>query len=277
MLEARFHEHSVFSTFTYEVEPDDGSVNPKHVSSTFKRLRARLAERALAPVRFFACGEYGQRGGRPHYHAAIFGLHPSCVGEFDAAWESLVSPCGAVAGFTRHGTLTADSAAYVSGYVSQKLGGSEEARAAALGGRRPEFALMSRRPGIGLVALPSIVEALTTKAGAKYIAENKDVPTALSIGGRLMPLGSYLRQRLRIVLFGEAVRPQAAKEAHERLFYATRLPFVPPDASPSLRAFAASFFHQQAKETYNEHLQTLEAKRLQSAWRTEFNSTRRKL
>lgn len=136
---------------------------------------------------------------------------------------------------------------------------------------------MSRRPGIGLVALPALVEALSTREGSMFIAQNRDVPSAIQIGGRLMPLGQYLRTRLRLVLFGESSQPTAAKELHERQFYATRMPFVPSDASPTLRKIASAFFYQQAKETHTQHVQTLEAKAHKAQWRQDFSHSRRKL
>lgn len=277
LLESRFHEHSVFSTFTYEVDPDDGSLNREHLSSTVKRLRSRLAERNLGPVRFFACGEYGERNSRPHYHAALFGLNPEWLEHVDAAWHGLRSADRSAPGFTWHGSLTPQSAAYITGYVSKKLGGSDQARAAVLAGRTPEFVLMSRRPGIGLVAVPMLVEALTTREGSMYLALHKDVPTAFQIDGRLMPLGGYLRRRLREVILGDARQPAAAKELHEKQFFAKALPFVPSDASPTLRRLALNFDLSQAKEAHTQHVQTLEAKTNRAVWRTQFHNSKRKL
>ena len=34
----------------------------------------RVRKFAGSGVRFFGCGEYGDRGGRPHYHGLLFGL-----------------------------------------------------------------------------------------------------------------------------------------------------------------------------------------------------------
>lgn len=72
MLEAKYHEKNCALTLTYNDEnlPKDGSVSRREVQLFMKRLR-----KAIAPikVRFFACGEYGAKGKRPHYHVIIFG------------------------------------------------------------------------------------------------------------------------------------------------------------------------------------------------------------
>ena len=70
--EARHSDSCCMVTLTYDDEhlPQDGSVSRREVQLFMKRLR-----KAVAPcrVRFFACGEYGDKFGRPHYHIMLFG------------------------------------------------------------------------------------------------------------------------------------------------------------------------------------------------------------
>lgn len=231
MLEAQCHEHSFFSTFTYEVPPSGNTLVKAHVSDAIKRLRER-ARGAGRTVRFYACGEYGEHTLRPHYHACIFGLGPEHVSDVEAAWLGLRDPV-AIAGFSSHGVLGVGGANYVTGYVTKKLASVDADKAR---GVLPEFAVMSRRPGLGLPALIAVIEALNTSAGALYLARNLDVPVAFQVSGRLMPLGSYLRQKLRLFFFGDHREPIEAGKLRERKALEETLPPLFLDASPYERA-----------------------------------------
>ena len=66
-----------------------------------------------------------------------------------------------------------------------------------LKGRSPEFACMSLKPGIGAMNIAAIADVLTTSAGASSIIANGDVPSALKQGRKTLPLGRYLRTKIR--------------------------------------------------------------------------------
>lgn len=159
--EASLHEASSFVTLTYADHrlPSDGSVSVKELQDFFKRLRYRVPQR----LRYYACGEYGDQRGRPHYHAIIFGC------DFDDKLPWRVSGSGYLLyrsrlleevwpfGHCEVGTVSHESAGYCARYCLKKVNG-ELAKAAYLRPHpvtgelhqvRPEFAVMSRRPGIG--------------------------------------------------------------------------------------------------------------------------------
>lgn len=71
VMEASLHDANSFITLTYDNDhvPSDMSLRPKDLQDFFKRLRKRIG----VPIRYFACGEYGEHTQRPHYHAIIFG------------------------------------------------------------------------------------------------------------------------------------------------------------------------------------------------------------
>lgn len=162
MHEASLHDENAFVTLTYADEhlPDYGSLDKRAFPLFMKRLRKARAEK----VRFFSCGEYGERFGRPHYHALLFGCDfPDKVrcgerGKFPV-WQSAELERLWPFGRAELGSVTFESAAYVAAYVVKKVTGSEERKDAAYGvvdgetgevvRREAEFALMSRRPGIG--------------------------------------------------------------------------------------------------------------------------------
>lgn len=60
---------SYFVTLTYNDYnlPENSSLKPKDLQDFLKRLRSRVGA-----FRYFACGEYGGKNGRPHYHLCVF-------------------------------------------------------------------------------------------------------------------------------------------------------------------------------------------------------------
>ena len=65
------HPANCFVTLTYDEKhlPKDGSLCLEHVQLFLKRLRFGSA----FPLRYFLCGEYGEKTSRPHYHICLFG------------------------------------------------------------------------------------------------------------------------------------------------------------------------------------------------------------
>lgn len=203
-----------FVTLTYsderrrKVDDEIRSLNPRDLQDWLKRLRKRVATRYEGRrIRFFACGEYGDQTERPHYHAALFG-HPHCFGYQRI---SGVCPCPACSdvretwdfGHVMVGQLTAKSAAYIAGYVTKKMTHRSDIR---LGGRHPEFARMSLRPGIGVPALWTVASDMM-----RYNLELRgDVPIALRYGAKMMPLGPFMRRKLRTMVGLDEKCPQAS-------------------------------------------------------------------
>lgn len=143
--EARLWDRNSFVTLTYGEVPEGGSLRPRDFVLFMKRLRM-----AYGPVRFFQCGEYGGRTGRPHHHALLFGLsfpdaryYKGSAGRELRTSESLERLWSH--GQCSIGEVTFESAGYVARY------GMKSVDAPDLGGRVPPYLTMSRRPGIGRV------------------------------------------------------------------------------------------------------------------------------
>lgn len=191
MLESLKHGESSFVTLTYAKEhlPKNATLVPKDTQLLLKRLRKHFSPFKL---RYFLVGEYGDETHRPHYHMALFGVGAVLLAGSDGRGDPLKSLWGM--GHVYAGTLTKDSAQYVAGYVTKKMTKKDDPR---LGDRYPEFARMSLRPGIGATAMVDVARVLDSDVGMELIHKNGDVPMALSHGKSSMPLGRYLRRKLR--------------------------------------------------------------------------------
>jgi len=157
------HEASCFITLTYSQEelPDPPSLAKREHQLFMKKLRRRLAPRKIS---FFLCGEYGDEGGRPHYHAIVFGWWPAdCVvwkrgkdGNVLYTSELLAKVWGH--GFASVAPVTFGTALYVASYVVKKQTKLDRDHGAytfldpesgELVPLEPEYACMSRNPAIG--------------------------------------------------------------------------------------------------------------------------------
>lgn len=162
MHEASQHSENMFLTLTYRPEslPQNGSLVKKHHQDFLKRYRFWLEHKKL---RFFHCGEYGESGGRPHYHTLIFGhrfrdLIPApCRSENDLFISPKLEELWGH-GHCLIGDVTFESAAYVARYVTKKITGPDaydhynkinKQTGEVLQERIPEYVTMSRRPGVG--------------------------------------------------------------------------------------------------------------------------------
>lgn len=162
MHEAKLHDRKCFVTLTYAPEhiPASNSVSRREMQLFMKRLRKECGH----SIRFFACGEYGDDGQRPHYHLMLFGIDFSAdrtlwrkSGSGHLLYRSPTLEKLWPFGFSEIGSVTKQSAAYVARYVLKKRGGklaeSYYTRPHPATGELlrvdPEFIQMSNRPGIG--------------------------------------------------------------------------------------------------------------------------------
>lgn len=182
--EASLHEDNWFITLTYDdwkiielTGMPPYSLNRKHLSSFCESMR-KYCRYLGADFRFFACGEYGERYQRPHYHLSVFGLSPFLLGiddfEFNinerkkglahgklyknlqtpsrdsngnAYWQSRIISDRWPYGAHKIYRANRETYQYVAGYVTKKLTG-ERGKEFRASGRASEFQAQSR-PSIG--------------------------------------------------------------------------------------------------------------------------------
>lgn len=177
--EADLYEKNSFITLTYAPEhvPKDMSLDHTHFQKFIKRLRKKYVPKCPYPaghedreqwvtdngIRYYMCGEYGDKYARPHFHALLFNhdfadktLFRVNNGEKLYRSESLEKlwPYG----YASIGNVTFKSAAYVARYIIKKANGSlAQAKytdwcpdtGLILNERTPEYNQPSRNGGIG--------------------------------------------------------------------------------------------------------------------------------
>lgn len=156
------HSESCFITLTYRDDdlPCPPSLCKREHQLFMKKLRKRLAPRRIS---FFLSGEYGDRYGRPHYHAIIFGWWPKDAVPWKKAADGSQLYTSALLekvwgyGFSSVGAVTFASALYVAQYVVKKQLKLQDPQAytwlnpetGEFECLEPEYATMSRNPAIG--------------------------------------------------------------------------------------------------------------------------------
>lgn len=181
--EASLHQENWFVTLTYEDQATfdrDGifpySLNRSDLSEFVESMRKYCSYRGKS-FRFFACGEYGEKYERPHFHLSIFGLSSDDLGIADDSdvtiarkdwiqngklkplkpssvdsngncfWNSTVISSRWKIGSHKIYRATRETFQYVAGYQTKKFLGKDRAYWKSTGRKEP-FVLQSR-PSIG--------------------------------------------------------------------------------------------------------------------------------
>lgn len=169
--ERSVHQHAVFITLTYSDRflPEQGSLSKRDLQLYFKRLRRELERMGSeSSIRYYACGEYGEKKGRPHYHAIVFGLSHNQSKLIKDCWSrpvldrqgKMIKKNGEI--ITEYlcdwsrledkkviGTVTEKSARYCASYCQKQLFQKKEDYKRVR--KEREFVVMSRKPGLGSV------------------------------------------------------------------------------------------------------------------------------
>jgi len=188
LAESTQHQESCFITLTYRDEDlplvrdeETDSWHPTlvklHLQQFIRETRRQIRPWGMS-LRYFACGEYGEKMGRPHYHLIAFGLGIGAEDCLKKWWKR---------GFVTVGTATPKSMSYVAKYC---LKVSTQGHASAL----PPFRLMSLRPPIGAGFAANIADSLTTKMGSHVLSHGQlAIERAIKIGRDSYPLDNTMR------------------------------------------------------------------------------------
>lgn len=145
--------------------------------SFIKRLRKYEKEK----VKYYACGEYGGRTDRPHYHAIVFNVSNPL--NYQKAWSIIDDGRRDPIGHVDCGEVTGDSIAYCCKYMDKPHGIPRYDR----DDRQKEFSLMSKNLGISWMSRPAILQ---------YFKENLDQLYITRPGGTRLAMPRYYRDRM---------------------------------------------------------------------------------
>ena len=144
------HEQNAFLTLTYDDDhlPKDAKLDKPQLTYKIKEM-----QRKIKGIRFFFCGEYGEKTNRPHYHAIIFGsdllggAEPIGDNKYISPLIQTWWPYG------NHELSVPEYAAafYTAGYVTKKMDDTDT------------FSIMSRKPPIGHQWLKQNYESMLTR------------------------------------------------------------------------------------------------------------------
>lgn len=144
LLESQLHDKNCFITLTYSDAclPSDNKPHKDEIQRFIKRLRKITGEQ----FKVFYCGEKGEKSGRAHYHAIIFGYDFPDRAVFGRTAKGSIIYTSEILrkawpfGNSSVGDVEPGSACYVAQYsMKKKLNNFDDG----------SFVGMSRRPGIG--------------------------------------------------------------------------------------------------------------------------------
>jgi len=194
LLEYRLAWSGVFLTLTYASAPDE--IDYSDFQKFLKRLRI-WNQRADNPrlIRFLACGEYGGRTGRPHFHALIFNsLTPKPTDWVTSLWPH---------GFVHIGTVTQASIRYTARYTLKFGKDSEES-----------IAHWSKNPALGE---PGMIELAAYMKRNGYRLPGDAPPSSMKIEGSSYWLDPAMRKAfLKGYSGNDGVRTPSAPASHLR-------------------------------------------------------------
>lgn len=176
-------------TYNDENLPSNLSLSKVDVQLFLKRLRKDLDGRK---IRYYLVGEYGDMNARPHYHAIVFGIDKRDEQMVFDAWGK---------GFVQIKPVINERINYVTAYINKKLYGKDM-----YGDRVAPFALMSKRPAIGL-------KWLEKEQNRESVLQNLGIRHE----GRIKPIPRYFCKKLDDVITDEFVKNRHNEKAFERL------------------------------------------------------------
>lgn len=139
---------------TGEIHP---SVHKKDLQDFIKRLRYFQSKiEKSKQIRYYACGEYGEKTARPHYHLILFNLDLSLKEKILDIWNL---------GHVHIGICNVKTIAYTTKYVLKQTSKPKTFV-------QPTFSIMSKRPALGSSYLEK--NSMYHKELKKYTVKNHD-------------------------------------------------------------------------------------------------------
>lgn len=164
-------DHQAFVTLTYSEVPLTPDFQPTLRKSDLQKFFKRCRKDKYI-IRYLAVGEYGDKGGRPHYHAIIFGptvqeIQRMCSDHWPHG-HNLVVP------------VLEGATSYVAKYIVKQS--DHDLGTYPLEGS--PFMLSSRRPGIGVIGLKEMGERYKHDPTYQILENTGDISTIYRSNGK---------------------------------------------------------------------------------------------
>lgn len=208
--ELEFHQYACYITLTYDddhIPYIEGEYTLwKHDLQLFiKRLRKKIGK--ATKIKYLACGEYGDRTSRPHYHAIILGWQPEDLSRIGDITTSEILEDVWKQGQVAVGAAAPESIYYVTGYIINKLPSK------ALRNRTKEFICVSQGMGLRYAMMYSEdVKQGTLRTAGKFAGVPMYYRKKMEVDNL-----SYFRTKLRM----ERKLREALQESNSKIDLAT--------------------------------------------------------
>ena len=176
------------------------SLNKSDLQKFFKRLRKLSSSR----IRYYACGEYGGKGWRPHYHIILFNSDAEHVAR---AWSLDGKPLGDV----HYGTVTEASVGYTLKYITK----APRIPVHINDDREREFSLMSKGLGSNYLTDRMVDYHLGIGAPDQQEAINQRMNCTIA-GGKKIAMPRYYKDKIYNKLQRSTAGVEARKQAIKR-------------------------------------------------------------
>lgn len=185
--EQKVSETALFITLTYADTPRSFNGNMTLDKRDFQLFMKRLRKQNQKKLKYYACGEYGSKFKRPHYHMILFNLTGKIEKKLTKAWTN---------GFVDIGNCEPASIRYTTNYITKSIWEPENE----LDDREKEFSLMSKKLGLSYLT-PAMVQHHTSKL----------IGCVTRSGGQLQGLPRYFKNKI----FSSEERKKIAQEMRE--------------------------------------------------------------
>ncbi len=192
---------SYFVTLTYDrytlpkSKKNRSTLVKKDLQKFFRKLR-KLQPRDK-PIKYYACGEYGTKNSRPHYHIILFN-----VLDTESIYKAWTRRCEIRGGERAYqmgkidiGTVSGASIAYTAKYIDKKRRIPEYKG----DDRVPEFSLMSKKLGINYIT-PQIIKYHKADLRRMYVTLKGGIKTAMPKYYRNLIFNEQERSQQRTVI-----------------------------------------------------------------------------
>jgi len=213
-----------FWTLTYADAPEKGGY--QDISNFLRRYRRWNQKQGNnVPIRYLACGEYGNKSGRFHYHCLLYNgvARPSNL-SLTKLWPH---------GFVHIGSVTPASIRYTARYTLKFAAKGQEA-----------VANWSKNPPLGSDGIRQLATYMRNR-GDKL--ENNQIPTYLTIEKSSYTIDKTLRTQFGKAFYQDEKFELPSNGAGAHLKYLTEMKLGDPVAAQTKRQEEKNYFWETVK------------------------------